>query len=196
MNNRDAILKDLRRTAPPFSPLPEYPAAIVYENPEAQFADAFASVGGTLLRVGDSVALDAELRKLEVYAQARKIVSLVPGAGSSNVDVSAMKRPHELMGIDVAILGGEFGVAENGAVWVPGENLGRQRAVFVICEHLVLVLPAGQIVHTMQHAYERIRFERPGFGLFIAGPSKTADIEQSLVIGAHGPRSCTLFLVG
>jgi L-lactate dehydrogenase complex protein LldG len=107
-----------------------------------------------------------------------------------------MKRPHELMGIDVAILGGEFGVAENGAVWVPGENLGRQRAVFVICEHLVLVLPAGQIVHTMQHAYERIRFERPGFGLFIAGPSKTADIEQSLVIGAHGPRSCTLFLVG
>ena len=48
----------------------------------------------------------------------------------------------------------------------------------------------------MQDAYERIRFERPGFGLFIAGPSKTADIEQSLVIGAHGPRSCTLFLVG
>jgi len=196
MNSRDAILGDLRRGAPSLSPLPEYPAAIAYENPEAQFGESFASVGGTLLRVANLVALEAELRKLELYTQARKIVSLVPGAGTSTVDVSAMKQPHELLGVDLAILAGEFGVAENGAVWVPGSSLGPHRAVYVITEHLVLVVPAGQIVHTMQHAYERIRFERPGFGLFISGPSKTADIEQALVIGAHGPRSCTLFLVG
>ncbi len=107
-----------------------------------------------------------------------------------------MQRPHELEGVDLAILPGEFGVAENGAVWVPGSSLGPHRAIFVIAEHLVLVVPAAQLVHTMQHAYQRIRFERLGFGLFISGPSKTADIEQSLVIGAHGPRSCTLFLVG
>ena len=107
-----------------------------------------------------------------------------------------MKQPHELEGVDLAVIAGEFGVAENGAVWVPGKNLGPQRAIFVITEHLVLVVSAAQLVHTMQHAYDRIQFERPGFGLFISGPSKTADIEQSLVIGAHGPRSCTLFLVG
>ena len=196
MNDRDAILRELRRGAPPPSPLPEYPAALTYENPEAQFAQTFASVGGTFLRVENLAALDAELRKLELYTQARKIVSLVPGAGTSTLDVSVMKQPHELLGVDLAILAGEFGVAENGAVWVPGASLGPQRAIFVITEHLVLVVPAGQIVHTMQHAYERIRFERPGFGVFISGPSKTADIEQSLVIGAHGPRSCTLFLVG
>ena len=124
------------------------------------------------------------------------MVSLVPGAGTSTVDVVAMNQPHELLGVELAIIAGEFGVAENGAVWVPGSSLGPQRAIFVISEHLVLVVRAGQIVHTMQHAYERIRFERPGFGVFISGPSKTADIEQSLVIGAHGPRSCTLFLVG
>lgn len=84
---------------------------------------------------------------------------------------------------------------ENGAVWVSGSSLGPQRAVYVICEHLVLVVPAGQIVHTMQQAYDRIQFERPGFGVFLSGPSKTADIEQSLVVGAQGARSCTLFLV-
>ena len=196
MNSRDAILTALRRNAPPVSPLPEAPAAIVYENPDAQFAETFRSVGGTLIRLPSLVALDAELRSLEFYRQAHKIVSLVSGVGASTVDVSAMKQPHELEGVELAIIAGEFGVAENGAVWVPGSSLGPQRAIFVIAEHLALILPAGQIVHTMQHAYQRLRFERPGFGVFISGPSKTADIEQSLVIGAHGPRRCTLFLVG
>jgi L-lactate dehydrogenase complex protein LldG len=196
VNSREAILNDLRRSAPAVSPLPESPTAVTYANPEAQFAETFTSVGGTFVRVADLVALDTELRKLELYTQARKIISLVPGAGISTVDVSAMQQPHELEGVDLAIIAGEFGVAENGAVWVPGKNLGPQRAIFVICEHLVLIVSAGQIVHTMQHAYERIRFERPGFGLFISGPSKTADIEQSLVVGAHGARSCTLFLAG
>ena len=106
-------------------------------------------------------ALDAELRKLELYTQARKIVSLVPGAGTSTVDVSAMQHPHELEGVDLAIIAGEFGVAENGAVWVPGSSLGPHRAIFVITEHLVLVVPAAQIVHTMQHAYERHPLRAP-----------------------------------
>jgi L-lactate dehydrogenase complex protein LldG len=196
MSSRDAILTTLRRNAPPVSRLPEEPTAIAYAAPEAQFADTFTSVGGRFIRVANPDTLDAELRKLELYAAARKIVSLVLGAGDSTVDVSTMERPHELEGVDLAVVAGEFGVAENGAVWVPGSSLGPQRAIFVIAEHLVLVVPAGQIVHTMQEAYSRIHFERPGFGLFISGPSKTADIEQSLVIGAHGARSCTLFLVG
>ncbi len=206
MNSRDAILTALRRTAAhdhaaddnalPLSSLPDLPTPTTYANPEAQFTEAFTSVGGKLLRVATLPELDAELRQLDLYTQARKIVSLVPGAGVSTVDASAMARPHQLEGVDLAILPGEFAVAENGAVWLPGSSLGPHRAIFVITEHLVLVVPAAQIVHTMQHAYQRIRFERPGFGLFISGPSKTADIEQSLVIGAHGPRSCTLFLVG
>jgi len=47
----------------------------------------------------------------------------------------------------------------------------------------------------MHHAYDRIGDADYGFGLFLAGPSKTADIEQSLVLGAHGSRSMTVFLV-
>jgi L-lactate dehydrogenase complex protein LldG len=196
VNSRNAILTALRRNSPPVSALPTPPEPIVYSNPEEQFAEAFTSVGGKFVRVASLDTLDAELRKLELYTAARKIVSLVPGAGTSTLDVSIMHQPHELEGVDLGVIGGEFGVAENGAVWVPGSSLGPQRAIFVIAEHLVLVVSAHQIVNTMQDAYKRIRFQRPGFGLFISGPSKTADIEQSLVIGAHGPRSCTLFLVG
>jgi L-lactate dehydrogenase complex protein LldG len=60
---------------------------------------------------------------------------------------------------------------------------------------LVIVLAASQIVHNMHQAYERIEFTEPRFCVFVSGPSKTADIEQSLVIGAHGARSLTVFLI-
>ena len=77
--------------------------------------------------------------------------------------------------------------------WSP---LGRYLAIFAVTRHLVLIVPADQIVNNMREAYERIRLERPGFGIFISGPSKSADIEQALVLGAHGARSGSLFLVG
>jgi len=196
VNSRDAILASLRRNAPPVSPLPEAPAAITYADSERQFAEAFGSVGGKFVRVTSLAEVNAELGKFGSYTQAHKIASLIPNVGRANVDLAALKDPHELEGIDLAIVAGEFGVAENGAVWVPGIALGPHRAIFVVTQHLVLIVPAGQIVHNMQQAYDRIRLERPGFGIFISGPSKTADIEQALVIGAHGARSCSLFLVG
>ncbi len=190
------MLDSLRRNAPSVSPLPEAPTAITYADPERQFAEAFTSVGGRFVRVTSPAEVNTELGKFESYTQARKIASLIPEIGGANVDLAALKDPHELEGIDIAIIAGEFGVAENGAVWVPGSALGPHRAIFVVTQHLVLVVPASQIVHNMQEAYDRIRFERPSFGIFISGPSKTADIEQALVIGAHGARSCTLFLLG
>ncbi len=196
MNSREQMLNALRRNAPPLAPLPEPPVGIVYPDLEAQFAEAFTAVGGKFFRVKNSLEASAELSKSEAYVNAEGIISLAPGVGTSNIEVSSLSRPHDLEGLDVAVLPAEFGVAENGAVWIPGSTLGPQRAIFVIAQHLVLVLSEYQIVNTMHEAYERIRIERPGFGLFISGPSKTADIEQSLVIGAHGPRSCTLFLVG
>lgn len=196
MSSREAILDALRRNAPAVTPLPDEPTAITYPDPERQFAEAFGSVGGKFVRVASLAEVNTELGKFESYTQARTIASLIPEVGRANVDLAALKDPHELEGLDIAIIAGEFGVAENAAVWVPGSTLGPHRAIFVVTQHLVLIVPAGQIVHNMQQAYDRIRLERPGFGVFISGPSKTADIEQALVIGAHGARSCTLFLVG
>ncbi len=196
MSSRDAILKALRRAAPPPRSLPEYPEAITFPDPVAQFVETANAIGAPAARVPDLAALDRAVQGLEAWKQARKTVSLVPGAGRSSLDVAAAKDPHELEGIDVAVLRGELGVAENGAVWIPGRLLGPHRAVFVIPQHLVLVVQASAIVNNMQEAYARMTIDHPGFGAWVAGPSKTADIEQALVVGAHGPMTCAVFVVG
>jgi len=196
MNSREQILADLRRNAPPALPLPPVSEGIEYADPSKQFEEVFNSVGGKCIRLRSREALSAEVAALKVCADATQVASLVDDLPSRGIDLAKVDDPHQLSEVDVAVLPAEFGVAENGAVWIPGSTLGANRAIFVIAQHLVLVLNESQIVSNMHQAYQRVELERPGFGLFLCGPSKTADIEQSLVIGAHGARSCTLFLLG
>jgi L-lactate dehydrogenase complex protein LldG len=192
---REAILQALRRAAPAPVPAPPYPRAVPQGEPVARFLESVKVVGGTGYRVPDLAALDAALNELPIW-KGKRTISLVPGAGRSTEDIRAVTDPRQLARLDAAAIAGELGVAENGAVWIPGGNLGPHRAIFVIPEHLVLVVRAAGVVDDMQAAYARIDLEHPGYGLFVSGPSKTADIEQSLVIGAHGPRSCAVFVVG
>ena len=194
MTSRENILGALRAVSMPVQPKPVYPAGVVFEDPVAKFGEVLEGVGGVCVCVANAQDADARLRELEAYRGARQMASFVPGIGESTFDCSKCERPHDLKDLDLVILPGEFGVAENAAVWVPGSALGRHRAVFVIAQHLVIVVSCSEIVNNMQEAYARVNLE--SFGLFISGPSKTADIEQSLVIGAHGARSCTVFVVG
>lgn len=195
MSSRDTILRDLRRNAPPTSALPPQLAGVEYADPAEQFAEVFAAVGGQCIRVQDMDAVRAALPQLDIFATARTVASLVAGIESRSIDSLAVDDPHQLAELDLAILPASLGVAENAAVWIPGSSLGPQRAIFVIAQHVVLVLRQSELVCNMHQAYERVPMERPGFGLFLSGPSKTADIEQSLVIGAQGARSCILFLL-
>ena len=127
---------------------------------------------------------------------ARRIVSLVPGVGAPTLDAATVKDPHELEGLDLVVLPAELAVAENGATWIEGARLPHH-ALVVIPEHLAVVVEVGAIVPDLHAAYARLDLAgRPRWGLFLAGPSKTADIEQSLVIGAHGARSLVVLLVG
>jgi L-lactate dehydrogenase complex protein LldG len=140
-------------------------------------------------------AAERYLRELPVVQDANVIVSLINGI-VGNREINDCPEPHELADVDVAICAGQFGVAENGAIWVTDENL-KHRAIYFICQHLVLLVKASEIVSNMHLAYERLgnAFVNRGFSGFISGPSKTADIEQSLVIGAQGPRSLKVVLV-
>src|SRR5579862_9062351 len=194
MSSRDAILESLRRNLPPAAARPSPINGIRYADPIKQFEETLTVAGGTLVRATATQDLASALANIDVYAKAARVASLVPGIPSRNIDLSAIEDPHDLEGIDVAIIPGKFGVAENAAVWIPGETLTPHRAIFVIAQHLILIVSADQIVDNLHQAYERIQWSPNSFGIFISGPSKTADIEQSLVVGAHGARSCTVIL--
>jgi len=88
----------------------------------------------------------------------------------------------------IAVVPGRFGVAENGCVYLP-EPEGRPRVDYFITDTLVLVIPEDAIVHNMHDAFDHLGESPARYGIFISGPSKTADIEQALVFGAHGARS-------
>ncbi len=197
MAARDRILSSLRRAAPPGPPLPVLDrVGVSFPDLPARLGEAVAAVGGVMIRVADLAAADAALRALPVHRDARSVASLVPGVGAATLDAAAVRDPHELAHLGLCVLRGALAVAENGAVWIEGASLPHH-ALAVIPEHLAVVVDASAIVPDLHAAYARLDLPgRPRWGLFLAGPSKTADIEQSLVIGAHGARSSTLLLVG
>lgn len=197
MAARDEILGALRRNAPAGPPLPALDGvAAAFPDLAARFAEAVAAVGGAVVRVPDLPAADAAVRALPVHQRARRVASLVPGVGAATVDAAAASDPHALADLDLVILRAALGVAENGACWIEGPALPHH-ALVVIPEHVAVVVDAAALVPDLGAAYAALDLPgRPRWGLFLAGPSKTADIEQSLVIGAHGARSATVILVG
>ena len=122
--------------------------------------------------------------------------ALSPPGGGPWAPVPASSEPHALADVAVAILCGALAVAENGAVGLAGRE-ARPRALPVICERLVLLIDTRRIVPEMHAALAGL----PEGALaqhhftFVAGPSKTADIEGVLVLGAHGPRELAVFAI-
>jgi L-lactate dehydrogenase complex protein LldG len=200
MSHKQAILDKLRKHAPADVPHPGVAGPWTsFEDRMAQFRSMVEAVGGKCVSADDRFAVNRLLLESEAYTKAKKIFSAVEGVGTPTFDLGKVDDPHDLHDVDFAIYRGEFGVAENGAVWVTDEGLPH-RVIYFIPQHVAIVLggngePADCLVSQMYEAYQRISFDSPRFGLFISGPSKTADIEQSLVIGAHGPRSLTVYLV-
>ena len=102
--------------------------------------------------------------------------------------------PTQVDNIQVLVLKGQLGIAENAAIWLDERDL-KKRILPFITQELVIILDKSNIVQNMHEAYQKIKIDDTGFGVFIAGPSKTADIEQSLVIGAQGARKMFVVLI-
>jgi L-lactate dehydrogenase complex protein LldG len=196
MSSREIMLAAVRKHLPQSEELPDLSGPwIQYPDPVAQFSSVLEMIGGKSIRVSAEAEIAAELVKLPQFASATKTLSLVPSAVSGTVSMNETQDPHDLADIDFAVLPGDIAVAENAAIWVNDATV-KHRVIYFLCQHLALVVPIGNLVHNLHEAYDRLHVTASPYGGFISGPSKTADIEQSLVIGAHGPRSMTVFLVG
>jgi L-lactate dehydrogenase complex protein LldG len=193
MTSRDQLLARVRKNKPDLLPLPEVPT---FENPaddlHDRFRDALAFVGGKLLEVFPTVSISDYITA--TFPDAQHIVSSIPLPELSLTTIDKETDKVLLEKVDVAVLRGEFVVAENGSVWVPEPNM-LHRALPFITQHLILVVEKSKLVPNMHVAYKHVDRSTLTYGTFICGPSKTADIEQSLVVGAHGPRSLTIALM-
>jgi L-lactate dehydrogenase complex protein LldG len=194
MNARERILSAIAANQPERASLPEIDLneVIRYEDNFAQFKTVLEGIGGKVELIQDITVLKDKL--IAERANGNFIINTITAIADVNKQ-DVLLTAFELEKLEKVFIKGSVGVAENGSVWIY-ESQMRNRLLPFICQHLILVIEKKDIVPTMHHAYNRIDVAREGFGVFIAGPSKTADIEQSLVIGAHGARSTTVYVVG
>ena len=195
MNSRDTILKSVQSSMQTEIPLPDIqPVSPEQASLRSIFCEMVSTVGGSCHHVARLEEMESSVKQQSTFQEATLVCSAYPVLQKGELDSAAVKDPHELQDVDLAIFPAEFGVAENGAVWVTDHNVPH-RVIYFLAQHLILVLSAKEIVPHLHKAYEKLTFHDSSFGTFISGPSKTADIEQSLVIGAHGARSLTIYLV-
>lgn len=194
MDSREKILAAVQANQPITVVLPDIS---IFETASKgsllKFASALKGVGGEISYVS---GYEEILRLvLALHGENVRIVSPVAGLMKLCSDnLIGTTSAHDLQNVEVAILNAHFGVAENGAVWITEPDM-YYRALPFITQHLAVIINADALVPTMHQAYEFISKTTYNFGAFIAGPSKTADIEQSLVVGAHGPRSMMVFIL-
>ena len=195
MSSKEDILSKYRKNIQQRFDMPSLDdiKAITYPNPLVQFIKMTESVGGHVIEVKEGQDINNIIK--ELYPEAKEIASNLPEVTIATRNPDTVGRARDLNGTDVGVIRGLFGVAENACVWIPQQM--KEKAVCFISENLIILLPKSQIVNNMHEAYKRIEFDKTydGYGTFISGPSKTADIAQVLVMGAQAARSATILLL-
>jgi len=190
---RESILKSIKNNKPELVELQTIDTNLFFEDVDLieTFKSNVKLVGGNIIELNQA---DLDVQIKELYPNVNKIVALDPSSKLGTISISKDTDPHSLETIDLAIIKGEFGVAENGSVWISEESFPIRVLPF-ITNDLVIVLSKKDMCENLHIAYEKIADRNRTFGLFLSGPSKTADIEQCLVIGAQGAMSLTIILV-
>ena len=195
MSSRDTILKEVLKNQPVRTALPviDLPITTNHQDWVEALKVRLDILHVTVREVADYSAIKSILQQ-EAIPQERTVTT-IPELGEVCTYIDSVKEDaHSLENVDLAIIPAHFGVAENGAMWVT-DSLVQYRVLPFITQQLAIVVNRKDIVYNLHQAYQKIAGTSYDFGVFIAGPSKTADIEQSLVLGAHGPKGMTLYLL-
>lgn len=192
MSSREKILADIKRNKPAEVAIPSFEfTATTYDNVVTKYMETLLGIGGNCNVVKDLTEVN---KILSTLVKDQEVVIGISELGGYNASEYAFKDAAALEGVDTVVIEGNYAVAENASIWIPEKNMVNRMLPF-ICQHLIIVVNESDVVSNMHEAYARIKVDEDGYGAFIAGPSKTADIEQSLVIGAHGPLSLNVFII-
>jgi L-lactate dehydrogenase complex protein LldG len=193
MSSKEKILAAVLENQPQLTPLPDIGIFKGKDQDIVQkYSDTFTSIGGRVFLVDGIAAVKAII--IEQFDINKRIITTLPQLDDTAELYSSRVDPHTFDDVELAVIKAQLAVAENGAVWLTEQLMG-QRILPYICQHLAVIVSAESFVPTMHEAYTHLGVGQYGFGAFIGGPSKTADIEQSLVMGAHGPITMTVFVL-
>lgn len=186
MNTKDRILKNIRlSTKNRNETLNELKYSYNNVNLLEKFQQSILAVSADFHFFSNNKEVEEIIQSF--YIDFKKSINTVDDLIVKGIDFINIDNSEKIHSLDIAIIQGEFGVAENGAIWI---NVGElpNRIIPFICENLVVILDSDNIVTDMHEAYHKIDSLDYSYGVFMTGPSKTADIEQILVVGAQGPR--------
>ena len=155
----------------------------------------------TSLGVDQAVRTDQEVFENAPVDSALQNLSLTMTTVAQGEDQSRESLRQSIITAGIGITGADYAVAETGSVVIlPRKGLSRLVSV-VPPVHLALVRPQD-VVETLDDLFllRRLEYHQNGGDMgsylnFITGPSRTADIEQTLVIGVHGPKEVHLVLL-
>ncbi len=197
---RDALIskkenpfKEVDFSSPVFHP--------IGEEIEVAFARKLMEMGGTFVycenekALGENLLVLLEQKKWKDFFVVDKKLELL----LQSLEVPFCNDPEKFNALQAGITRCEYLIARFGSVLV-SSGLGSGRRMFVFPESHIVVAYTSQVVAELQDALsgmrKRYREDFPSQMTVITGPSRTADIEKTLVMGAHGPRELYVFVVG
>jgi L-lactate dehydrogenase complex protein LldG len=193
---RERVLAAVRRASGGAAPHPgPHPSPLSLDASFEVFGAQLAAVGGEALGpVPRAELVAAVLRRARAWDPVGRVV-VEPSAaallGPGDYETAAHDAtPASFADVSVAVAVGVIGVAENAAVALSGCE-APHRALLLLAERVILLLPLDRLVGDLHAAFRALPADALAHHhlTWLSGPSKTADIEQTLVFGAHGPRA-------
>ncbi len=170
MTAREKILGQIKINKPAATVLPDQ---LTFESDFSDtkkvFTEMLSSIYTEVITVKNGTELLAKVEELypETVNKATTVPDLMPWADFS----LAVEDPHDLETIELAILNAEFGVAENGAIWISDQYLPHRVLPF-ITQNLAFVIPESALVNNMHDAYIRLKIPPVGDVLLLAPPKR------------------------
>jgi L-lactate dehydrogenase complex protein LldG len=195
---RKALLEKRDNPYPNLEETPIYKTST--EIPEVLFAEQLTAVSGNFIFCENGVDFIENLLELADKFKWRKIYCWEPELQDllATYEFPFYQTDKEFEMAEVGITMCEALIARNGSVLVSNQNeAGRRLSIFP--HHHIVIARTGQLVLDLKDGFKLIRnkygTQIPSMISTITGPSRTADIEKTLVLGAHGPKELFVFLV-
>jgi L-lactate dehydrogenase complex protein LldG len=199
--SKNNILKKIRLALTHSTPIPfpksegtDYVFQPLEQDIVVEFAEQFTQLGGKFAFCMDESELNEQFGELYRKNEWNKIFC-IDNRFLSTFDQARLT--DDLVNCDIAITGCEALVARTGSIVLSSKTSGRVTSVYTPIH--ICIAYASQLVYDLKDAlpklFQKYNGELPSLVTLATGPSRTADIEKTLVVGVHGPKEVYLFLV-